>query len=325
MSALDHDNADKLAASVPPWVGDPGEQNEVRRIQETVAALARRHDMARSSLEGHSPAVEQAADIGPEPAAPRSGAPTVDIEETRGTWTRTHEPVTMPPPPQDAHGRIALPSRGLVAACIAAMCMAAGIGLAVTNSLREPTLGAPVSSAADASRSFPDRVLANLTQIPPAEARARPAEPSSSSALSVFAALQNSDAAAPSPAADLASSRQLEPAQPGIASPPPAAVPEIRATASLSDDETAAMLRRGQYLIAAGDIASARLILQRVAEAGSARASFTLAGTFDPTVLSKLGVIGARPDPAKARAWYTRAAEQGSPEARDRLQQSALR
>jgi TPR repeat protein len=80
------------------------------------------------------------------------------------------------------------------------------------------------------------------------------------------------------------------------------------------------LLKRGQDLIAAGDIASARLMLTHLAEAGDAEASFTLAGTFDAAVLAKLRVVGVQPDPAKARAWYARAAEQGSLEAKQRLQ-----
>jgi TPR repeat protein len=85
------------------------------------------------------------------------------------------------------------------------------------------------------------------------------------------------------------------------------------------------MLKRGQDLIAAGDIASGRLMLTHLAEAGDAEASFILAGTFDAAVLAKLRVVGVQPDPAKARAWYAKAAEQGSLEAKQRLQQSALR
>jgi TPR repeat protein len=50
-----------------------------------------------------------------------------------------------------------------------------------------------------------------------------------------------------------------------------------------------------------------------------------LAGTFDAGVLADMHVLGVQPDPAKARAWYLKAAEQGSPEARRRLQQSSAR
>src|SRR6266540_6021307 len=42
--------------------------------------------------------------------------------------------------------------------------------------------------------------------------------------------------------------------------------------------------------IVAGDLASARLVLQRAAEAGDPRAALMLAGTFDPIVLEKIGI-----------------------------------
>ena len=109
-------------------------------------------------------------------------------------------------------------------------------------------------------------------------------------------------------------------AVPTASTPPaPAASPEPRPSPSLSRDEAAALLKRGQDLIAAGDIATARLILAHVAEAGVAEASLAMAGTYDGAVLANVRVVGVRPDPAKARAWYERAAEQGSWEAKRRL------
>src|SRR5262249_25557234 len=86
--------------------------------------------------------------------------------------------------------------------------------------------------------------------------------------------------------------------------PPP---PEPRAADPLSNEEVTSLRKRGQDLIAVGDIASARLILTRLAEAGDAHAAFLLGGTFDAAVLASLHVVGIRPDPAKARAWYTKA------------------
>jgi TPR repeat protein len=88
----------------------------------------------------------------------------------------------------------------------------------------------------------------------------------------------------------------------------------------LPPDEIASLLKRGRDLIAAGDIASARLMLTLVAEAGNSEACFILAGTFDATVLANLRAVCVQGDPAKARAWYARAAELGSQEAKQRLQ-----
>jgi hypothetical protein len=310
-----NDNTDKLATSIPPEIADPQEQNEVRRIQERIAALTQRHETSMPLPQRRPPSLDQHADIEAEVATSPSGEHAAEPKELpRGAWMRTLEPVIMPPPPLEMRSLL---SYSTFAGAIAAICVAAGIALAVTNSLRPPTADAAVFSGTDPgqSRSLSNTVLADLTQIPPAEARVQPAEPSPAPALSVFARLQNTD---PAPAR---SPVVLPPVQIGIAAPPPDAVPEPRETLTLSPDEVSAMLRRGRDLITAGDLTSARLILQRVAEAGSAEASLALARTFDPVMLAKLGVIGARPDPAKARAWYARAADQGSPEAQQRLQQ----
>jgi TPR repeat protein len=61
------------------------------------------------------------------------------------------------------------------------------------------------------------------------------------------------------------------------------------------------------------------------AEGKDAEAALTLAGTYDSAVLEKLGVKGLSADVAKARAWYERAKEFGSAEARRRLELLASR
>ena len=73
------------------------------------------------------------------------------------------------------------------------------------------------------------------------------------------------------------------------------------------------MLKRGDELIARGDLAAARLALQRAAEAGDARAALKLAETYDPRVLEKLAVHGLTANLAKARNWYERARQLGAP------------
>jgi hypothetical protein len=101
--------------------------------------------------------------------------------------------------------------------------------------------------------------------------------------------------------------------------------PPIR---QLDQDEVADLVRRGTDFINRGDLASARLVLQRAAEAGDPQAALLLAGTYDPILLEKVGIQGfARdivegfaPDAALARTWYERAKELGSPEAVRRLE-----
>jgi len=114
------------------------------------------------------------------------------------------------------------------------------------------------------------------------------------------------------------------PAAAPVATLPPAPVPEPMiagdAIYRLDPNEIASALRRADDLIASGDLAAARLVLRRAANAGDARAAMTLAGTYDPAILEKLGVHGFVPDVAMARAWYEKAKKFGSAEAPRRLE-----
>jgi hypothetical protein len=87
----------------------------------------------------------------------------------------------------------------------------------------------------------------------------------------------------------------------------------------LDPNETASSIRRGNALIASGDLAAARLVLRRPAEAGDAHAAMMLAETYDPAVLMKLGVHGVVSDVAVARSWYEKAKKFGATEATQRL------
>ena len=80
-----------------------------------------------------------------------------------------------------------------------------------------------------------------------------------------------------------------------------------------SDDpaQVSELCRRGEDLLSAGDIAAARLLLERSARAGSPRAAFMLGTSYDPKVLKYLGVRGVPADTASARNWYEKAKELG--------------
>jgi hypothetical protein len=66
------------------------------------------------------------------------------------------------------------------------------------------------------------------------------------------------------------------------------------------------LIHKGNEMLARGDVAGARLVFQRAAESGDARAADGMARTFDPKVLRMLRVFGIRPDPEKAALWYAR-------------------
>jgi hypothetical protein len=99
---------------------------------------------------------------------------------------------------------------------------------------------------------------------------------------------------------------------------PPAAPPPPR---RLDADELATLLKRAKALIATGDIASARLLLERAADAQEAGAALILARTYDPAVLGTPDARSIAPDPAAALIWYRRAAQFGSQDAQQRLDQ----
>jgi hypothetical protein len=92
---------------------------------------------------------------------------------------------------------------------------------------------------------------------------------------------------------------------------------------SLDPEELAILIERGHDFLKAGDIPSARLVLRRAANAGSAQAALALGGTYDGMLLAELGVLGFAADAAQARTWYQRALELGSPEASRRLDRLA--
>jgi TPR repeat protein len=87
-------------------------------------------------------------------------------------------------------------------------------------------------------------------------------------------------------------------------------------------DEVAALLKRGQELIADGKFRLARLVLEQAAEAGSAPAALALGRTYDPIPPERPSVRSdAASDIAMARVWYQKAKDLGSAEAARRLGQ----
>jgi TPR repeat protein len=88
---------------------------------------------------------------------------------------------------------------------------------------------------------------------------------------------------------------------------------------ALTDDEISMLLNLGKDFFKDGDVVSARLLFRRAATSGNAEAAFVLGRTFDPVVASRMGIIGIKPDIARARQWYERAAELASPAASQEL------
>jgi len=95
--------------------------------------------------------------------------------------------------------------------------------------------------------------------------------------------------------------------------------PQSLSEAPIDADAIGMLIRRAEDLTKNGDFASARLLLRRAANAGSASAALMLGATFDPRIIDELAPLGIEPDVAKARQWYERAAELGSEIAAQRL------
>jgi len=99
-------------------------------------------------------------------------------------------------------------------------------------------------------------------------------------------------------------------------------VPQAEVGVEPDPEDAAEVIRlvaRANVLLGQGDIGSARIVLERAADRGSAQASFTLAETYDPLVLPKWGTYGTRGDAPKARDLYAKAQAGGIEEAKERF------
>ena len=81
---------------------------------------------------------------------------------------------------------------------------------------------------------------------------------------------------------------------------------------AVSRAEIAGLLARGDWMFAQGNIASARLLYERAADAGEARAAVRLGETFDPVYLDGSNLRGVRGDPNTAVFWYRHARDLGA-------------
>jgi hypothetical protein len=122
--------------------------------------------------------------------------------------------------------------------------------------------------------------------------------------------------AAPVPSPNASAYAMATPAS--AAAPPAPPQPPMREA-----DDVALLLKQGQDFIAAGDFATARVVLRRAAEAGAAEAALALGQTYDAQALAKMRARGVVPDAEEARRWYEAAQRLGSNEAAQRLERLA--
>jgi hypothetical protein len=236
------------------------------------------------------------------------------------------DPDAIPEPPADDAGAL----RPIVLRFSAVMGLAALIawgvvsipGMKKAGNIMPPDVKAPAMTI-DPAKSV-DRVQAQSTDAAPTVNQGSVAknDPPPASPGLVVASIAPVPAIMASQPATVASQSVSMPSLPAAA---PSALPATPAptnnatTPHIDSAEIAAMIKRGKDNLMSGDIISARLLLRRAADAGSADAALALGATFDPIVIRRLGAVGMTPDIAQARQWYQRAADLGSAAAMGQL------
>jgi len=214
--------------------------------------------------------------------------------------------------------RVAAAGLAISAAAIAAVLFQSDLRGLVASIGGNPADAASVQAAAvvnaPAARQTPlkDPARVTNTTLASADKQELPA-PSTPSREAIATAYQT---------ALQAQSQTQSPVQVQVQAPAPAPVaaqPPPEPARTLDADTLAGLMARARSLISVGDIAAARLLLERAANAKDATAALLLAQTYDPAVLGTSDARSVTADAAAARDWYQRAATLGSAEARQRL------
>ncbi|MFL5257797.1 MAG: hypothetical protein ACJ8AI_33955 [Rhodopila sp.] len=176
--------------------------------------------------------------------------------------------------------------------------------IAAHPAVQQPAQGQPASSP------VPEATAATP---PPLAVAARPMpQPPSQPHNNVSAAM----IAAPSVPGAQTQTAAVPPAQaPSNRVPEAVAVPRPPAR----EQEVMALVVRGDVMLSLGDVTAARLLYERAANAGNARAAAAVGKTYDPAFLTVRTGTGPRPDREKALVWYRRAAALGDPDAPELL------
>jgi hypothetical protein len=310
----DADNGERNIASLyaPRWARDAA-------TDAADAALG-----AATNLRRALPAAPQLKDpeMRAREAAPFAG--DVAFPELRA-WPSL-DPVAVPGPPSQGSRGPVLPFVAWVSAAVGAAALVAVIaGVAAPEWLRDMEDGTKAfwarmlgTSTSLNGPGLAERETARVANQPvsmpkPVAAETRTAAPPvAAPAVAAPAVIAAPVVAAPMVAA--------LPPQAAALTPPPASAAMAPPVRSLAREEIAALYARGEQMITRGEIAGARLVFTRAAEAGDARSALALGATYDPDVLRKLGVLGVVGDAAHAREWYAKASGLGSREAEQRIE-----
>jgi hypothetical protein len=275
--------------------------SDLRRLEATLRWIEREEAAVR---------IPRAAQLPPVPGlahADTGGRPHGD-ETSDFRLPRSLEPERMAPPPSRSRRHGLRASLTFLIASILAVPSGYYLWTAYSSSSSQPLRGPQMASVAikgDASpSSIGQRELARATAQDGNRAILIPREESS----------DHPEILQPPSSFESEPEAMLQPI-----APREQAMPSSKASRVLDPDEIGLLMKQGQQLIAAGDVATARTVLQRAADAGDADAAMALGGTYDPNVLARLGVVGVSAEAEKARSWYQRAETLGLPDARRRL------
>ena len=207
-------------------------------------------------------------------------------------------------------------------------------------SVPRPARGEAAAAAAPANPASDPEPIAPSSVVPPATDRTA-AMPWADYALSAVIGEPQADNAIPSAAAPAEKTSESLPAavvQPAQATALAATAPAIQSaepgSAASSPPKPAAMERtpavpateprlpaaavlveRGDTLVRARDVASARLCYERAAEMGDGRGALRMGATFDSAFLDRAGIRGIPADRREALSWYRRARDLGDTDA----------
>jgi hypothetical protein len=174
--------------------------------------------------------------------------------------------------------------------------------------------GAPAATATPGGEKTAPAESIDGTAASPSEPTARALaalEPADGAAAPLAESVAETPISAPAAAAPVVSAAP----EGAVATLEPVAAPPPRAAERARPAELAALVQRGNEMLAVGDIVSARRFFERAAAAGDAAAACGLAKTYDPLFLRQIGTLGVKEDAAKAADWYRKAAAGGNAEA----------
>ena len=241
------------------------------------------------------------------------------LEETTNQQPRPDPPRSNARPISSRAGgrRLLLTSRlCLASVVVAAAAAGTGIFLLTHYAGEKATAKSALATEAPAKASEATSLIRGLAMIPPAASTAQTAtlaaQAPTLAASEWEARLTFGPPLSPSgwPKSEVAAppAKMLE-ATSTVASPAPRNQPRVP---TFSAVEIAGLLARGDWLFATGNVAAARLLYERAADAGEAQAAVRLGETFDPVYLDGSHLRGLHGDPEMAVFWYRHARDLGA-------------